>query len=146
VTNAYQVWLQTKHLSSTEYPQNKFKLDLAGSLFQMKHELRAGRPACGRSAEVEELTAAASSSPDAFSGHYFLRVEERLQCDVCKAAKTTLECAKFGRMFATQAQQGASASCATLQMFWRVQLRALSSESALKNWQADTIYYSCING
>jgi hypothetical protein len=67
-----------KHLSSTEYPQNKFKrfcqikLDLAESLFQMKHELRAGRPAHGRSVEVEELTAAASSSPDAFSGHYFL--------------------------------------------------------------------------
>jgi hypothetical protein len=99
----------------------------------MKHELRAGHPARGRSAEVEELTAAASSSPDAFSGHYFLRVDERLQCDLCKAAKTTLKCAKCGCMFATQAQEGASASCATLQMFWRVQLRAVSSESALKN-------------
>jgi hypothetical protein len=56
------------------------------------HELRAR----GRSTEVEELTAAASSSHNAFSGHYFLRVDERLQCNVCKAEKTTLKCANCG--------------------------------------------------
>jgi hypothetical protein len=46
--------------------------------------------------EVDELTMAASPSPAAFAGHYPRRVDQRLQCDVCKAAKTTLKCAKYG--------------------------------------------------
>jgi hypothetical protein len=39
---------------------------------------------------------AASPSPAAFAGYYPRRVDQRLQCDVCKAAKTTVKCAKYG--------------------------------------------------
>jgi hypothetical protein len=39
VTNAYQVWLQTRHLSSTEHPQNKSELDYSRAESQSRLSL-----------------------------------------------------------------------------------------------------------
>jgi hypothetical protein len=105
VTNAYQAWLHVHALTTAEYPQNRFKLDLAQSLFQMMRELRAGRSSRGRSEERNETEGApaASSPSQTFHGHIPMKSEKRLLCDVCKDAQTSLRCQQCGVHFCNPA-------------------------------------------
>jgi hypothetical protein len=109
VTNAYQAWRQVHALTSAEYPQNQFKLDLAQSLFQMMRELRAGRSSRRPSEErskkekAKEAAPGGSSPSETFHWHRPMKSEKRLLCDLCKDAQTSLRCQQCGVHFCNPA-------------------------------------------
>lgn len=97
VTNAYQAWLQVHGLTSADYPQTNFKLDLAESLFVMMRELRAGRPSQRRTQEADEASEAPGDSLglfEVFNEHVPINSQKRLMCDICKKNQTKLMCQK----------------------------------------------------
>jgi hypothetical protein len=97
ITNAYQAWLQKHGLTSAEYPQNQFKLDLAEGLMKLMRELRAGRSSRSSTRELDiDDTVGSEDGTAIFNGHVPVKPDMRLLCDVCKAAQTTINCQGCG--------------------------------------------------